>query len=105
LEAVQVALDLGADVNAVDINGETAVHSAAYKNLPKVVKLLTSKGAKVTVWNRENKFGWTPLAIAVGYRFGNFKPSAETEAAIREVMIAAGVTPPKVVVAKTQQIY
>lgn len=105
LEAVQVALDLGADVNAVDINGETAVHSAAYKNLPKVVKLLTSKGAKVTMWNRENKFGWTPLAIAVGYRFGNFKPSAETEAAIREVMIAAGVTPPKVVVAKTQQIY
>ena len=105
LEAVQVALDLGADVNAVDINGETAVHSAAYKNLPKVVKLLTSKGAKVTSWNRENKFGWTPLAIAVGYRFGNFKPSAETEAAIREVMIAAGVTPPKVVVAKTQQIY
>ena len=105
LEAVQVALDLGADVNAIDINGETAVHSAAYKNLPNVVKLLTSKGAKVTLWNRENKFGWTPLAIAVGYRFGNFKPSADTEAAIRQVMIAAGVTPPKVVVAKTQQIY
>jgi ankyrin repeat protein len=105
LEAVQVAIDLGADVNASDINGETAVHAAAYKNLPNVVKLLTSKGAKVTLWNRENKFGWTPLAIAVGYRFGNFKPSAETEAAIRQVMIAAGVTPPKVVVAKTQQIY
>jgi len=105
LEAVQVALELGADVNAIDINGETAVHSAAYKNLPNVVKLLTSKGAKVTLWNRENKFGWTPLAIAVGYRFGNFKPSADTEAAIRQVMIAAGVTPPKVVVAKTQQIY
>jgi ankyrin repeat protein len=104
-EAVQVALDLGADVNASDINGETAVHAAAYKNLPNVVKLLTSKGASVTRWNRENKFGWTPLAIAVGYRFGNFKPSAETEAAIRQVMIAAGVTPPKVVVAKTQQIY
>ncbi len=34
LEAVQVALDLGADVNAVDNNGETAMHGAAYKNLP-----------------------------------------------------------------------
>jgi hypothetical protein len=45
------------------------------------------------------------LAIAVGYRFGNFKPSPETEAAVREVMIASGVTPPKTVVAKTQQIY
>jgi ankyrin repeat protein len=105
LEAVQVALELGADINAVDNNGETAMHSAAYKNLPKVVKFLAGKGAKIAVWNQNDKFGWTPLAIAVGYRFGNFKPSPETEAAIREVMISAGVTPPKTIVAKTQQIY
>jgi ankyrin repeat protein len=105
LEAVQAALDLGADINAVDKNGETAMHAAAYKNLPKVVKFLAAKGARIDLWNRNDKFGWTPLAIAVGYRFGNFKPSPETEAAVREVMIAAGVTPPKTVVAKTQQIY
>jgi uncharacterized protein len=105
LEAVQVLLDLGADVNAIDNNGETAMHAAAYKNLPKVVKFLAAKGARIEVWNKNDKFGWTPLAIAVGYRFGNFKPSPDTEAAIREVMIAAGVTPPKTVVAKTQQIY
>ncbi len=105
LEAVQVALELGADINAVDDNGETAVHGAAYKNLPEVVKFLASQGAGIDLWNRENKFGWTPLAIAIGYRFGNFKPSPETEAALREVMIAAGVTPPKTIVARTQQIY
>jgi ankyrin repeat protein len=105
LEAVQVALELGADLNALDNNGESAVHAAAYKNLPQVVKFLVARGAKIEVWNRENKFGWTPLAIAAGYRFGNFKPSAETEAAIREVMIAAGVTPPRTIVARTQQIY
>jgi ankyrin repeat protein len=105
LEAVQLALELGADVNAVDNNGETAMHAAAYKNLPKVVKFLASKGARIETWNRPDKFGWTPLAIAVGYRFGNFKPSPETETAVREVMIAAGVTPPKTVIAKTQQIY
>ncbi len=105
LEAVQVLLDLGADLNAVDSNGETAMHGAAYKNLPKVVKFLAAKGAKIEIWNRPDKWEWTPLAIAVGYRFGNFKPSPETEAAIREVMIAAGVTPPATVVAKTQQIY
>jgi hypothetical protein len=69
------------------------------------VKFLAARGARVEVWNRNDKFGWTPLAIAVGYRFGNFKPAPETEAAIRDVMIAAGVTPPKTVVAKTQQIY
>ena len=67
--------------------------------------VLAAKGAKISVWNKDDKFGWTPLAIAVGYRFGNFKPSPETEAAVREVMIAAGVTPPKTIVAKTQQIY
>jgi ankyrin repeat protein len=105
LKAVQVALSLGADVNAVDDNGETAMHAAAYKNLPKVVKFLAARGARIERWNRPDKFGWTPLAIAVGYRFGNFKPSPETEAAVREVMIAAGVTPPTKIVAKTQQIY
>jgi ankyrin repeat protein len=105
VEALQVALDLGADVNAIDKNGETAMHSAAYKNLPVAVRFLAAKGAKIDIWDRPDKFGWTPLAIAVGYRFGNFKPSPVTEAAIREVMIAAGVTPPKTVLAKTQQIY
>ena len=105
LEAVQVLLDLGIDVNAVDSNGETAMHGAAYKNLPRVVKFLASKGARIDRWNRPNKFGWTPLAIAVGYRFGNFKPSPDTEAALREVMLAAGVIPPKTIDAKTQQIY
>jgi ankyrin repeat protein len=105
LEALQVALDLGADVNAVDVNGETAMHGAAYKNLPRVVKFLAAKGATIEVWNQNDRYGWTPLAIAVGYRFGNFKPSPDTEAALREVMIAAGVTPPKTIIAKTQQIY
>ena len=44
--------------------------------------------------NQENTFGWTPLTIARGYRFGNFKPSAVTVAAVEGVMLAAGVTPP-----------
>ena len=95
LEAVQLALDLGGDVNAVDDNGETAMHGAAYKSLPKVVQLLADRGAKVEVWNHKNKYGWTPLEIAEGYRVGNFKPSAETVAAIHQVMRAAGVAPVK----------
>ena len=105
LAALQLLLDLGADIDAVDRNGETAMHAAAYKNLPRVVKFLAARGAKIEIWNRPDKWEWTPLAIAVGYRFGNFKPSPETEAAIREVMLAAGVTPPAVVVARTQQVY
>ncbi len=91
LEAVLAALELGADINAIDDNGETAMHGAAYKNLPNVVELLAEKGAKIEIWNRKNKQGWTPLTIAEGHRFGNFKPSPVTVAAIRRVMSAAGV--------------
>ena len=99
IEAVQLLLKLGADVNAVDANGETAMHGAAYKNLPKVAQLLADQGAKIEIWNRKNNYGWTPLLIAEGHRPGNFKPSFETIAALRRVMLAAGLvdsttTPP-----------
>jgi ankyrin repeat protein len=94
LEAVALALELGGDVNAVDDNGETAMHGAAYKNLPKVVQFLADHGARVEVWNRQNKYGWTPLSIAEGHRVGNFKPSPETLAALHRVMSAEGGTPP-----------
>ena len=91
VEAIQVALDLGNDINAVNNNGETAMHGAAYKNLPAAVELLARKGARIEIWNQKNKFGWTPLRIAEGYRFGNFKPSAVTVDAFHRVMTAAGV--------------
>jgi ankyrin repeat protein len=86
LEAAQLALDLGIDINQVDANGETAMHGAAYKNLPKVVQFLADKGAKPEIWNQKNKYGWTPLMIAEGHRPGNFKPSAETAEAIQAVL-------------------
>jgi ankyrin repeat protein len=92
--AVEYLLTLKADVNTVDKNGETAMHGAAYKSLPKMVLLLAEKGAKIDLWNQKNKYNWTPLLIAEGFRPGNFKPSAETIAALHRVMRAAGVTPP-----------
>ena len=104
LEAAQLLLKLGADVNAVDANGETAMHGAAYKNMPKVVQFLADHGAKVEIWNRKNKYRLDPLGIAEGHRPGNFKPSAETTDALRKVMLAAGITPPNSVPAKTATI-
>jgi len=94
VEAVKSLLAAGADVNAVDRNGETAMHGAAYKSLPKVAHLLAESGARIDVWNRKNRHGWTPLLIAEGFRPGNFKPSVDTIAAIHAVMRKAGVTPP-----------
>jgi ankyrin repeat protein len=94
LAAVEYLFSLGANVNTVDKNGETAMHGAAYKSLPKMVELLAAKGADITLWNQKNKSGWTPLLIAQGFRNGNFKPSADTEAALSKIMLAAGVKPP-----------
>ena len=93
MEAVALALKLGNDLNAVDGNGETAMHGAAYKNLPGVVQLLADEGARVEVWDRKNKYGWTPLSIAEGHRPGNFKPSPETLAALHQVIRAANHSP------------
>jgi ankyrin repeat protein len=87
LEAVKVALDLGGDLNAVDKNGETAMHGAAYKHVPSVVRYLAERGARMDVWNRPNGKGWTPLKITEGVQRGmNIVSSPPTAAVIREVM-------------------
>jgi uncharacterized protein len=88
IEAVELAISLGGDVNAIDDNGETAMHGAAYKSFPKVVQLLADKGAKVEIWNHKNKYGWTPISIAEGHRVGNFKPSPETLDALQRLLNA-----------------
>jgi hypothetical protein len=55
--------------------------------------VLAAKGVSIKVWNRQNKYGWTPLTIAEGHPFGNFKPSAVTVAPFNKVMRAAGIIP------------
>jgi ankyrin repeat protein len=93
LEAVKVAIALGNDVNAVDKNGETAMHGAAYKQVPEAAQLLLDKGAKVEIFNRKNSHGWTALRIAEGVHRGmNLRASPETAAVIRKAMSAAGVS-------------
>ena len=94
LVAVEYLLELGAEINVIDKEGDTIMHAAAYKQAPRLVKLLAEKGADIAVWNTKNKKGWTPLLIAQGFRYGNYKPSAPTIAALSEVMLASGVTPP-----------
>jgi uncharacterized protein len=94
IAAAEYLLGFGADINTVDQNGETVMHAAAYKGMPKMVQFLADHGAKIEIWNRKNKSGWTPLLIAQGFRPGNFVPSPDTIEAIERVMRAAGVTPP-----------
>ena len=92
LEAVKLLLELGADIDAVDDNGETAMHGAAYGSFPAVIRLLADNGADPDLWKQPNKHGWTPLFIAEGYRPGNFKPAPAAIAAVERLMAAHGIS-------------
>jgi ankyrin repeat protein len=90
LEAVKVALKLGGDINAVDKKGETAMHGAAYKHVPSVVRYLAESGAKVEIWNKPNARGWTPLRIVEGIPVGmNIAGHAETREVFQKLLGAA----------------
>ena len=93
VEAVKLALELGGDPNAIDNDGNTAMHGAAYKHAPGAAKVLAEQGARIEIWNRKNELGWTPLRIATGVHRGmNFRFSPQTASVIRAVMQAAGVS-------------
>ena len=85
-EVIRMLVKLGADLDHVDKNGETAMHGAAYRNYPETVRLLSILGADPSVWNRKNNYGWTPVMIASGKRPGSFKPSPETIDALRDAI-------------------
>ncbi len=101
-EAIEFLLDLGVNVNAVSEHGETAMHAAAYRDRAEPIRVLAARGANPELWNRGNRYGLTPLAIATGYRGPrSFRPQPKAEVAIREVMAAAGLpVPAKVVVSE-----
>jgi len=92
LEAVNMLLDLGADINAVNNDGDTAMHGAAYNIYPRVVELLARRGADPQVWKNPNKFGRTPLFIAEGYAGRLPRPDKPTIEAVTKLMLAAGLS-------------
>jgi len=92
VEAVKMLLDLGADINSVDNDGNTAMHGAAYAISPLVVKLLADRGADPQIWKNPNKAGGTPLFIAEGYTSRLPRPDAPTIQAITKLMLAAGLS-------------
>jgi ankyrin repeat protein len=63
VESIKLCLDAGADVNAVDGQGDTALHGAAQKGYDQVVQFLADHGAKLDV---KDKKGRTPLDAANG---------------------------------------
>ena len=63
LEAVQLCVDLGLDVNAINSMGLTAVHGAANRGSDDIIRFLAGKGARLDVKDKE---GRTPLTWAEG---------------------------------------
>jgi uncharacterized protein len=61
LDSVGFVLDHGADVNAVDAAGQTALHAAAAARSADVVELLLKHGERADLKDRD---GRTPLDIA-----------------------------------------
>ena len=63
LESVTAVLDAGADVDARNGNGDTALHIAASRGLDDIVTILAERGAALDV---RNENGQTPLGLAAG---------------------------------------
>ena len=63
LAAVRTAVEHGADVNAADLRGDTAMHAAAQRNFTTVVRFLAERGADL---DAKDDAGRTPLDLARG---------------------------------------
>jgi ankyrin repeat protein len=92
VEAVNMLLDLGADINGVNNEGDTAMHGAAYNIYPRVVELLGKRGADPKIWGKPDKFGRTPLFLAEGYAGRLPRPDPPTIEAVTKLMRAAGLS-------------
>ncbi len=100
LELVHLLLDLGADVNAANDHGITALHGAAYKAANKVVQLLVDRGAKLDAKDNGEDYGFgartvkmTPLNWAEGVPIGMASAiyHADTVALLARIMKERGI--------------
>jgi uncharacterized protein len=95
LEAVKLAVELGADVNAANVRGQTALHIAAYMGSDTIIQFLVEREARV---NAKDKFGQTPLSIAqnlitVGLGDDSPRRPREFHKETSELLIKLGAVP------------
>jgi ankyrin repeat protein len=97
LEAVQLAVELGADVNAADKDGETALHGAAYRGANAIIEFLVGKGARL---DPKDRYGQTPLSVAQGDPFHFVDPRDKRyrglineHTSTAELLLRLGATP------------
>jgi hypothetical protein len=110
LEAVKMCLDLGIDPNIQEEDGRSALHGAAHKGRPEVVRLLVEHGADLQLHDKGSRDSvngallghtWLPIDWARGLvRVGvqSAIPHPEAEKLLVELMTARGmeIPPPPV---------
>jgi ankyrin repeat protein len=90
IDAIQMLIAGGVDVNAANDLGQTALHFAAQKGSEKVIEFLAENGAKI---DAKDKRGKMPLDIASGIGLGGNSegvPEEEAMAALKKLMAAKG---------------
>ncbi len=88
LQAVQLAVELGADIDAANMDGRTALHGAAFMGANAIIQYLAEKGANLEV---QDKYRQTPLSIALGDPEGlvyRVLPGARRDRTFRELFRA-----------------
>jgi ankyrin repeat protein len=88
LKAVELCLELGGDVNAVNQMGLAAIHGAANRGSDDIIELLARRGARLDLADKE---GRTPTAWAEGVFLATNSPVAKpsTIALLRTLMAGA----------------
>jgi ankyrin repeat protein len=84
----------GGDVNAIDKNGETALHGAVYRGgNVSAIRFLAERDAKLDVVNSK---GWTPVTVADGVEYTPdvLKRYPEAAALLRSLLAARGLPVP-----------
>ena len=89
LEAVQITVEGGNDVNARNYRGETALHGVGFRGVNIVLDYLVEQGADLAALTVD---GWSALAIARGLSYTDFyKAQLHTAARLEELMQARGL--------------
>lgn len=98
LEAVQIVLEHGVDVNARNKKGETAMHYAGFIGASDIAQLLVNKGAAVDVKSQTGETAWT-MASGMCYtanQCGRYSIHKDTA----DLLIKLGAVPTTLAVVK-----
>lgn len=91
LDAVKVALELGADIDAANEDGQTAMHMAAFTGADGVVQFLADHGAAVDVQDARGETPWSMAAgLSTVLRYRGQYGTHESTAAL---LLKLGATP------------